>query len=129
MKRVSDDPVYIEWKRRHPRFPGVAECVDLLRRRNVRGSLVDIVCGELQNNASSHGAELLAAFESESDLRVRGILLGIIGEAKLSESLPILVENLRAADESLQVCAERGLRLLNTPESRKALWEAGKRRR
>ena len=125
---MIEDPVYTRWKRQHPKFPGVAKCVEFLGRRNVQGSLVDIICGELQENASSHAAELIAACRAERDERVRRILLGIICEAKLPEALPVFVENLRSEDESLRYWAEAGLRSLNTPESRKALWEAGQPR-
>jgi hypothetical protein len=126
---VIEDPVYTRWKRQHTKFPGVAQCVALLGRRNVQGSLVDIICGELQENAASHAAELIAAFRAEPDERVRRILLGVICEAKLSEALPVFVEHLWSEDESLRYWAEQGLRCLNTHESRKALWEAGRTKR
>ena len=64
---MIEDPVYRRWKRQRPDFPGVAKCAELLGRRNVQGSLVDIVCGELQENASSHAAELIAAFQATTD--------------------------------------------------------------
>ena len=99
---MIEDPVYSRWKRQHPKFPGVAKCVQLLGRRNVQGSLVDIICGELQDNASPHAAELIAAFQAERDERVRRILLGIICEAKLPEALPVFVEHLQSNDESLR---------------------------
>jgi hypothetical protein len=120
-----DDPVYTRWKRQYPRFPGVAKCVELLRRRNVRGGVVDIVCHELQENATSHAAELVAAFRGECDDRVRRILLGIICEASLQEALPLLMEYLRSDDEDLRYWAVEGLRRLDTPETRKVLWKAG----
>jgi hypothetical protein len=123
---VIEDPVYTRWKRQHPKFPGVAKCVELLGRRNVQGSLVDIICGELQRNASSHAADLIAAFQAATDERFRRILLGVICEARLPEALPVFVEQLRSEDESLRYWAEQGLRSLNTPDSRKALWEAGR---
>ena len=41
----------------------VVQCVELLRRCNVQGSLVDVICGRLRENAASHAAELIAAFE------------------------------------------------------------------
>ena len=126
---MDDDPEYTRWKRRHPRFPGVYKCVELLGRPNVRGSLVDIICGELQDNAAANAAELIAAFRAERDERVRRILLGLICEAKLPEALPVFVEHLRSEDESLRYWSEEGLRALNTPAARKALWEAGLTRR
>jgi hypothetical protein len=125
---LIDDLAYTRWKRQHPKFPGVAHCVDLLGRHNVRGSLVDIICGELQANAASHAEELIAAFRVEQDERVRRILLGLICVARLRESLPVFVEHLRSEDESLRRWAEEGLRSLNTPESRQALWESGRDR-
>ena len=126
---MIEDPVYSRWKRQHPKFPGVARCVELLGRRNVQGSLVDIICGELQENATSHAAELIAAFQAERDERVRRILLGITCEARLPEALPAFVEQLQSQDESLRYWSEEGLRSLNTHEARKALWEAGRTRR
>jgi hypothetical protein len=124
-----EDPVYIRWKRQHPKFPGVAACIELLGRRNVQGSLVDIIRGELQENAGGHATELIAAFQAEKDERVRRILLGILCEARLPEALPLFVDHLRSEDESLRIWAEEGLRSLDTHESRKALWEAGRPRR
>jgi hypothetical protein len=123
---MVQDPVYTRWKRRHPKFPGVPKCVELLRRRNVLGSRVDIICGELQDNACAHAAELIAAFRGEPDEHVRRILLGIICEAKLPEALPVLVESLRSEDDTLRYWSEEGLRSLDSHEARKALWEAGR---
>jgi hypothetical protein len=120
-----EDPVYTRWKRQHPKFPGVAKCVELLDR-NVQGSLVDIVCGELRENAASHSVELISAFRAEPGGRMRRILLSIICEARLPEALPVFVEHLQSEDESLRYWSEQGLRSLDTQESRKALWQAGR---
>lgn len=125
---MIEDSTYTRWKRQHPKFPGITQCVQLLGRRNVRGSLIDIICGELQANAASHAPELIAAFWAERDERVRRILLGVICEVKLPEALPVFVEHLRSKDENLRYWAEEGLRSLNTPESRKALWQNGQSR-
>lgn len=125
---MFEDPEYARWKRQHPKFPGVAKCVELLGRTNVRGSLVDILCSELQENAVHHAQELISAFRAERDARVRHILLGILCEAKLPEAFPLFVEQLRSDDEHLRHWATEGLRDLNTAEARKALWEAGLRR-
>lgn len=126
---MIQDPVYTRWKQMHPKFPGVAKCVELLHRRNVQGGMVDILCCELRDHAANHAAEMIAAFVAERDGRVRRILLGIMCEAKLPEALPMFVEHLRSEDESLRCSSERGLRALNTPDARKALWEAGLSRR
>ncbi len=113
------------WKQKHPKFPGVAKCVEFLHRRNVQGSLVELLCWELQSHATSHAAELIAAFSAERDERIRRILLGIICEAKLPEAFLLFAEHLKSNDESLRYWSEQGLRALNTPEARKALWETG----
>jgi HEAT repeat protein len=86
---------------------------------------VDIICHELQANATAHAAELIAAFRCERDDRVRRILLGIICEASLPEAFPLLMEYLRSDDEGLRYWAAEGLRRLDTPETRKVLWKAG----
>ena len=118
---------YEQWKKQYPKFPGVAKCVELLGRRNVQGELVDIICGELQDNAKAHADELIAAFRAATNERLRRILLGIICEAKLEQALPLFVEQLQSDDESLRYWSGHGLRLLNTPDSRRALWEANRR--
>ena len=123
------DPVYTRWKRQHPKFPGVAKCVELLGRRNVTGGLVDIISAELQANATAHAIELIAAFRAERDDRVRRILLGIICEARVPEALPVLVEQLQSDDERLRHWAVEGLRGLDTYSARKALSDAGYRLR
>lgn len=123
--RASSDPVYVRWKQKHPQFPGVSECVRVLRLPGTTGSLVDIVIGELQDNAAQHASELIAAFQTEPNERIRHILMGILAEARLPEALPLLVEHLHSTDEQLQHWAAEGLRLLDTPMARKALWEAG----
>jgi hypothetical protein len=123
------DPGYTRWKRKYPRFPGVGKCVELLRRRNVQGGFLDAVCGALQANAAAHAQELIEAFRSEPDERVRWILLGIIAEARLPEALPVLRESLRSADAMLRYWATTGLQHLNTPEARRALWEASRSER
>jgi len=120
------DPVYTGWKRKYPKFPGVTKCIELLSRHNVRGSMVDIICGELEENAKAHAAELIAGFQTEQNAWVRRILLGVISEAKLPEALSLFIEHLQSPDESLRYRSEEGLRALNTPEARKALWEAGR---
>ena len=86
---------------------------------------MDVVCHELQANATAHATELIAAFCRECDDRVRRILLGIICEASLPEAVPLLMQCLRSDDERLRHWAVEGLRRLDTSETRKALRKAG----
>jgi HEAT repeat protein len=71
---------------------------------------------------------LLSAFQNESGHhlsgRFRGIILSIIADAQLPEALPLLVEQLQAPDPWLRYWAVKGLELLDTLESRKALRES-----
>jgi HEAT repeat protein len=103
----------------------VATCVELLKRRNVKGGFLEVVYAELQENAPAHIGELLATFKTERDELVRRAILEILSESGASEALPLFVEQLRSGDESLRGWAERGLRKLTSPEARKALWETG----
>ena len=122
---MVEDPVHRRWKQKHPKFPGVAPCVELLRRRNVQGELVEFLCAELRVHAAGHATELVASCRAERDGRVRRILFGVLCEARLPEALPVFVEHLRSDDESLRYWSEQGLRALDTPDARKALWQAG----
>src|SRR5262245_16360871 len=94
-----DDPVYIDWKRRYPRFPGVATCVELLAHRNTRGSLIDILCAELAENAPAHADELIVAVRATTDVRLRSLLLAALCEARLPEALPVFVEHLTSGND------------------------------
>jgi hypothetical protein len=125
---ITEDPDYTRWKRKYPKFPGVAKCVELLGRGNVQGGLLEIVLGELQDHAATHAAELIATFQAQKSTRVRCLLLMTFCDAKLPEAMPLFVEHLRSEEESLRHWSEEGLRALNTPEARKALWEAGRPR-
>ncbi|MCH8921833.1 MAG: amidohydrolase family protein, partial [Planctomycetes bacterium] len=72
-----------EWHQRHRRFPGVEYCVELLKRRNTQGELVDTICGVLEENAIEHVDKLLAAVDQDENLPVRIMLLGVIENAAL----------------------------------------------
>src|SRR5262245_59622253 len=84
-----------------------------------------MICHELQANATAHAAELVAAFRCERDDRVRRILLGVICDTRVPEAFPLLMEYLRSHDEGLRYWAIEGLPRLDTPETRKVLWQAG----
>ena len=120
-----EDPVYIEWKCKHRKFPGVAKCIELLGHRNTKGSLVDIICWELKENAAAHAAEIIAAFRSSTDDHLRVLLLSVLCEARLPEAFPVFVEHLRCGNEELKRWSIWGLRDLGTREARQALWDAG----
>jgi hypothetical protein len=81
-----------------------------------------------------HAAEfvdqLTAEFHAErKDQGLRAWLLELIAAARDERALPLLAELLNSPDDRLRPHAEQGLRLLNTPESRRILFEASPSRR
>jgi hypothetical protein len=118
------DPEYRRWGRKFPRFPGVAECVRLLRSGNVRGAWVDIIVHELTVHAADCLKEMLEAFRSEENERVRLLVLMAIAEARVPAALSFLEDVARDQDPNFITYAVEGLSALGTSEARAALWRA-----
>ena len=118
------DPEHRRWGRKYPRFPGIAECVRLIRARKARGAWAEIIAYELAENASSCLPELIDAFRNDSKRDVRLYVMMALETARLPEAVPFLEEVLRAGDEVFASYAERALRGINTAEARAALWNA-----
>jgi hypothetical protein len=78
----------------------------------------------LRPHAAEYLDELITEFRREHDLGLRCWLLELIGEARSSVALVLLVEQLHNDDEALRSCAARGLKLLDTKDARRALWQA-----
>jgi hypothetical protein len=74
-------------------------------------------------HAADHLPELIREFHTETDHGLRCWLLELIGEAKKPETLPLLVEQHHSPDESFRDWAIHGLRLLDTHEWHKALFD------
>jgi hypothetical protein len=69
---------------------------------------------------------LIAEFRREGrDFGLKLWLLELIGEARHPGAFDLLVEQFASGDERIRDWAIRGLRSLDTPESRKVLYEAG----
>jgi hypothetical protein len=115
-------PEYRKWKRRHPAFLGVAECVNLLRQRN---GLREIILWELYSNAQEHPKALIDAFQCEEDPFMRFSLLYTIADARLPKAFPVFVEHLKCQEKLLRDVSIEGLRYLGTAKARKVLQEAG----
>jgi hypothetical protein len=116
------DPEYQRWGRTYPRFPGVNECVRLLRSGNTKGAWTDIIIGELATHAGEALPELVAAFRSESNQWIRLMILMAIELARLPAAIPFLVEVEREQNSQFAPYVERGLAAIDTKESRAALW-------
>lgn len=130
MKRrdLGVDPEYHRYRRAYPKFPGVKVCLDLLRRRNVHGAYLDGVMFDLAEHVADAGtAELVEAFRAETDGHVQGLILSILAETAAPADLPLFVETLAGANADHRHWAAVGLHKLDTPDARRALWEARSR--
>jgi hypothetical protein len=123
------DPEYRRWGKKYPHFPGVAECVRLLRSRKARGAWIDIITLELAAHANECLPELAAAFRSEADEWVRLMVLLSVADARLPVAIEFLTEVAREQHPRFAPCAERGLAEIGNSEARTALWKAEHPRR
>jgi hypothetical protein len=73
--------------------------------------------------AGQHVDELIEEFGRERDHGLRCWLLELIGEARSGRAFDVLAAELQSEDESLRSWAARGLRLLDTAEARRLLWQ------
>jgi HEAT repeat protein len=79
----------------------------------------------LLEHAADHLDELMVAFRQEdNDHGLRCWLLELIGAARSARAFPLLAEQLHSADDSLRSWAVRGLKELDSPEARQALYQA-----
>jgi len=108
------------------RFPGFAACMRLMRERSPAAQEEGFHA--LLPRAAEFVEPLIEEFRAERrDMGLRRWLLELIGEARDPRALAFLVEQLDSPDESLRGWAVRGLRALDTPEARQALFLAGVR--
>ncbi len=117
------DPEQARYYETYPRFPGIDTALRLLRTGEAKTSAIDVICMELRDHAAKNSAEFIVAFRVEPDERTRVFLLAAITEASSPAFIPLLTENLTAAQERLRDWAEFGLTKINTSESRAALWQ------
>ena len=120
------DPEYQRWGRTYSSFPGVAECLRLIRTRKAAGAWADIVVYELAENAPPHLAELTEAFRTAtSDLDPSdGVAISVLQAleiAQLPESVPFFTQVLQEKNARFTPYAQRALAAINTQEARTAL--------
>lgn len=118
------DPEYQRYKRSYPTFPGVATCVDLLHRNNVKGGYLECVLWDLESNVLEHLDELIAAIYDESNEWVQNVLLSCLAKARSEAATAVFSHFLTHANESIRHSAAVGLHFINSKESRRILWEA-----
>lgn len=93
----------------------------LMRRRDPQ--LAEEGFGRLREIAGEHLDELIAEFTRETDHGLRCWLLELIAQARSPRAFDLLVAELRGDEESLRCWARRGLRLLDTKDARRVLWQ------
>lgn len=105
------------------RFPGFAKCMAMMRKRN--GQIREDGFHWLRPHAAEFVEELIAEFHAEQkEHGLRCWLLELLGEARDARAIPLLVKLLKSSDESFRTRAVAALRLIDTPESRRILFEA-----
>jgi hypothetical protein len=108
---------------KEPKFPGFAACMRMMRKHDPHTR--ESGFRTLLPHAAEHVEELMQQFASERDHGLRCWLLELIGEARSPVALSLLVEQLQSPEEAISDWAARGLRALDTPEARQALFDAG----
>lgn len=101
------------------------DAMRLMRRHNpqLREDGFDL----LRRHAADHVEALIAEFRAEQDDHgLRCWLVELIGEARSEAALPLLTELLTDEDESFRYWARRGLELLDSKDSQRALWTDGR---
>jgi hypothetical protein len=93
----------------------------LMRRRDPQ--LAEDGFDRLRAITGAHVDKLIMEFGRERDHGVRCWLLELIGEARSDRAFAVLAAQLDGDDEALRGWAERGLRLLDTAEARRLLWQ------
>lgn len=120
------DPEYVRWRKRYPRFPGVAECFRVLHRHNVHGAWLDIIEYELVDHATECLQELIDAYRSEDSDCYRRYALWAIANTRLPAAIPFLAEVAKGPNDFFSEIAMDSLAEINTKESRTVLWELNK---
>ena len=123
MSKKQTDPDAERFYRNFPTFPGIAKCVELLKRRNVQGGYLEIVLYEIRIHAQEHLDELVTEIRN-NDTHIAALLLHELGRARLPEAEEFFIENLQSHDRDRRFWAIIGLKELDTKSARQALWRA-----
>ena len=104
------------------KFPGFKKCMKMMRDDDPW--IREDGFHWLLPNASDHVHELIEAFQPEEEIGLRCWLMELIDNAMSEDAFEFLSEQLRSNSPQFQKKAMRGLKHLNTKESRTLLWDA-----
>ena len=99
--------------------------MELLKRSNVGGAWLDIICWQLEEHAAENLADLTSAIRAEENAGIRLMLMQALENAALPESLPLWEEYLQSPNAHERQYAVRALDAINTKAARRLLWEHG----
>ena len=118
------DPEYQRWGRTYRAFPGVDECARLILDRKATGAWADIIAFELAENAKEHLDEIIEMFHKHTSDDVALYMLMALELAALPASVDFLSDVLKDGNVKYMPYAKRALAVINTRESRRALFNA-----
>src|SRR5258708_5149255 len=93
------DPEYRRWAQKYPHFPGVAECVRLIRENKAKGAWADIIAFELADNAVSCLPELIKVYRQATNDDAPLYVMMALEIARPPKAVPFLIEVLRESDD------------------------------
>jgi hypothetical protein len=103
-------------------FPGFQQCMKMMRQHDPEIKEEGYHC--LLPFAHEHVPELTAAFQAETKHGLRCWLFELLGEARSPDLLPLFAEALRGEDDSLWWRALYALKLLDTKDARRLIYDA-----
>jgi hypothetical protein len=117
------DPDEQRYRRNYPRFPGVAETVQLLKLGGTRGGYLEAVLGDLREHAPEVLDDVTNAVDEEVDQRIRTLLVAELAEVADHRLIAFFASLLDDANESVAHWAELGLELIDTKQARTVLFQ------
>lgn len=104
-----------------PRDLKFEECLALMRKRDPQ--LAEDGFHYLLPRVRAHLPELMQIFQTEESHAVRCWILELIGEARSMDAFPLLCKEAVSEDESFQNWGIIGLKLLDTKDARRFLFQ------
>jgi hypothetical protein len=112
--RYSVDPEAAKFRRKYPRFPGVAMCVELMWLGRTGGGRREVIHAELVANAAVHLDEMISLYRAYAQQHERLTLLAALEDARLPAAQTFWEDVLAKGSAVEQRYARRALQVLKT---------------